>query len=102
LESLPLIETMRTVERGLRRFETRAYWIAAGGGAAPALFYTIVGDAYPGLGTPVIEASLAGVAQLSALAFLFKMLATLETGGSGGIVTLFFIGATSERPPTRP
>ena len=48
---------------------------------------------------PVIEASLSGVAQLFVLAFLFKILATavtLETGGSGGIVTpLFFIGATS-------
>ena len=48
---------------------------------------------------PVIEASLAGTAQVVALAFLFKIVATavtLETGGSGGIVTpLFFIGATS-------
>jgi len=99
LIALLLIETMRTVERGLRRFEAHPYWIAAGGGAALALFYTIVGDAYAGLGTPVIEASLAGVAQLFVLAFLFKILATavtLETGGSGGIVTpLFFIGATS-------
>lgn len=99
LIGLLLIETMRTVERGLRRFEAHPYWIAAGGGAVLALFYTIVGDAYAGLGTPVIEASLAGVAQLFVLAFLFKILATavtLETGGSGGIVTpLFFIGATS-------
>jgi len=99
LIALLLIETMRTVERGLRRFEAHPYWIAAGGGAALALFYTIVGDAYAGLGTSAIEASLAGVAQLFVLAFLFKILATavtLETGGSGGIVTpIFFIGATS-------
>lgn len=99
LIALLLIETMRTVERGLRRFEAHPYWIAAGGGAVLALFYTFVGDAYAGLGTPIIEASLAGVAQLFVLAFLFKILATavtLETGGSGGIVTpLFFIGATS-------
>jgi H+/Cl- antiporter ClcA len=99
LVALLLIETMRTVEKGLRRFEAHPYWVAASGGAALALFYSIVGDAYAGLGTPVIEASLAGVAQLFILAFLFKILATtvtLETGGSGGIVTpLFFIGATS-------
>jgi len=52
-----------------------------------------------GLGTDVIESALAGTAQLMALAFAVKILATavtLETGGSGGIVTpLFFIGATS-------
>ena len=86
--------------------EAHPYWIAAGGGAALALFYTIVGDAYAGLGTPVIEASLAGVAQLFVLAFLFKILATavtLETGGSGGIVTpLFFIGATSGAAVAQP
>jgi H+/Cl- antiporter ClcA len=99
LIALLLIETMRAVERGLRRFEAHPYWIAAVGGAMLALFYSVAGDAYAGLGTSVIEASLAGVAQLFVLAFLFKILATavtLETGGSGGIVTpLFFIGATS-------
>jgi len=99
LIALLLIETMRTIERGLRRFADHPYWVAAGGGAALALFYTVVGDSYAGLGTGVIEASLAGVARLALLAFLYKILATavtLETGGSGGIVTpLFFIGATS-------
>jgi H+/Cl- antiporter ClcA len=99
LVALLLIETMRTLERWLHRFQAHPYWVAAGGGAALALFYTIAGDAYAGLGTPVIEAYLSGVAQLFVLAFLFKILATavtLETGGSGGIVTpLFFIGATS-------
>jgi H+/Cl- antiporter ClcA len=99
LVALLLIETMRAVEKGLRRFADHPYALAAAGGAALALFYTDVGDAYSGLGTDVIEATLAGTAKLAALAFLFKILATtvtLETGGSGGIVTpLFFIGATS-------
>jgi H+/Cl- antiporter ClcA len=99
LVALLLIETMRTLEKGLRRFEGRPYWIAAGGGATLALFYAIAGDAYAGLGTSAIEESLAGAAQATSLAFLFKILATsvtLEVGGSGGIVTpLFFIGATS-------
>jgi H+/Cl- antiporter ClcA len=94
-----LIETMRGLERLLRRFERHPYWIAGGGGAALAAFYLVAGEEYAGLGIPTIEASLAGTAKLAALAFLFKIIATaltLETGGSDGIVTpLFFIGASS-------
>ncbi|HKC13859.1 MAG TPA: chloride channel protein, partial [Vicinamibacteria bacterium] len=99
LIALLLIETMRGLERALRRVNDRPYLVAAGGGAVLALFYVVVGDQYAGLGTQAIEASLAGTAKVVAVAFLFKILATaitLETGGSGGIVTpLFFIGATS-------
>ncbi|HKC12927.1 MAG TPA: chloride channel protein, partial [Vicinamibacteria bacterium] len=99
LIALLLIETMRGLERALRRVNHRPYLVAAGGGAVLALFYVVVGDQYAGLGTQAIEASLAGTARVVAAAFLFKILATaitLETGGSGGIVTpLFFIGATS-------
>jgi H+/Cl- antiporter ClcA len=73
--------------------------VAAAGGAALALLYATAGEEYAGLGVPVIDASLEGTARLFVLAFLFKILATavtLETGGSGGIVTpIFFIGATS-------
>jgi len=99
LIALVLIEAMRGLERLLRRFERHPYLIAGGGGVALALFYFAVGEQYAGLGIPTIEASLAGTASVVALAFLFKIVATaltLETGGSGGIVTpLFFIGATS-------
>jgi H+/Cl- antiporter ClcA len=99
LIALLLIESMRGIERLLRRFEGHPYRVAAAGGAALALFYLATGEQYAGLGIPMIEASLAGTAQVVALAFLFKIVATavtLETGGSGGIVTpLFFIGATS-------
>lgn len=99
LVALVLIESMRGLERLLRRFERHPYRVAAAGGAALALFYLAVGEDYAGLGLPVIEASLAGTAQVVSLAFLYKIVATtltLETGGSGGIVTpLFFIGATS-------
>jgi H+/Cl- antiporter ClcA len=99
LIALLLIESMRGIERLLRRFEGHPYRVAAAGGAALALFYRATGEQYAGLGIPMIEASLAGTAQVVALAFLFKIVATavtLETGGSGGIVTpLFFIGATS-------
>jgi H+/Cl- antiporter ClcA len=99
LIALLLIETMRALEKGLRRFEAHPYRVAAAGGLVLALFYSVVGDAYSGLGVGVIESSLAGVGRVALLAFLFKILATsvtLETGGSGGIVTpIFFVGATA-------
>ena len=99
LVALLLIETLRGIERLLRRFDRHPYLVAAAGGTALALLYLSTGEEYAGLGVPTIEASLEGTARIVALAFLFKILATavtLETGGSGGIVTpLFFIGATS-------
>jgi H+/Cl- antiporter ClcA len=99
LVALLLIETMRAAGRVLARFERRPYIVAAAGGLALAAFYRIAGDAYAGLGSPTIDAALSGTAQVGLLAFAFKILATsttLESGGSGGIVTpIFFIGTTS-------
>jgi H+/Cl- antiporter ClcA len=99
LVALLLIETMRGLEKKLRRFEHHPYRVAAIGGAALAVFYALAGDAYAGLGVDTIHGALEGTVDVFVLAFLFKIVATavtLETGGSGGIVTpLFFIGATS-------
>jgi H+/Cl- antiporter ClcA len=99
LIALLLIESMRWFERLVKALERRPYALAAAGGAALALFYLGAGAEYAGLGVPVIEAALGGAAPVFALAFLFKIVATtltLGTGGSGGIVTpIFFIGATS-------
>ncbi len=99
LVALLLIESMRGLERGLRRFEKHPYLVAACGGVFLAVFYAVAGPAYAGLGVPTIEGALAATAPVVILAFLGKIVATsvtLETGGSGGIVTpLFFIGATS-------
>jgi H+/Cl- antiporter ClcA len=99
LAALLLIETMRALEKGLKRFEHHPYLVAAAGGLFLALFYSLVGGRYAGLGTDTIESSLSGALQIGLLAFFWKIIAsavTLETGGSGGIVTvLFFIGATS-------
>lgn len=98
IAALILIETMRGLEKGLRRFERHPYGIAVVGGLVLAVFYRLVGSQYAGLGTETIEAALSGAAQIALVAFLWKIFATaatLETGGSGGIVTpLFFIGAT--------
>ena len=98
LMALLLIETLHALERGLRRFRREPYWVAVCGGAALALFYHFAGGEYAGLGTITINAALSGTAKLLLLAFALKIAATaltLETGGSGGIVTpLFFIGAT--------
>ncbi len=99
LVALLLIETMRGIEHGLRRFEHHPYLVAAGGGIFLAAFYSLVGDAYAGLGVATIDSALAATGTVAILAFLWKIVATavtLESGGSGGIVTpLFFIGATS-------
>jgi H+/Cl- antiporter ClcA len=95
LVALLLIEAMR----GLERFEQHPYAVAVAGGTFLAAFYAFAGDAYAGLGVPTIENALAATGSVALLAFLWKIVATvvtLETGGSGGIVTpLFFIGATS-------
>jgi H+/Cl- antiporter ClcA len=98
LAALLLIEAMRATEKGLRRFHSHPYLIAVAGGAFLAIFYGLVGERYSGLGTDTIEAALSGAASIAVLAFAWKIVAatvTLETGGSGGIVTvLFFIGST--------
>jgi H+/Cl- antiporter ClcA len=73
--------------------------VAATGGAALVVLYAVTGDAYAGLGTDTINGVLAGTTAVTSVAFLLKIAATsitLETGGSGGIVTpIFFVGATS-------
>ena len=99
LVALMLIESLRFCERALRRFEQHPYIVAAAGGCALVLLYVVAGDAYAGLGTETINGVLAGTMRVGAAAFLFKILATtitLDSGGSGGIVTpIFFVGATS-------
>jgi H+/Cl- antiporter ClcA len=99
LIALLLIESLRFFERTLRPFERRPYLLAAAGGISLLLLYSAAGDMYAGLGTDTINGVLAGTTPVGAGAFLLKILATsitLETGGSGGIVTpIFFIGATS-------
>jgi H+/Cl- antiporter ClcA len=99
LIALMLIESLRALQRALRRFEAHPYVLAATGGVALVVLYLLVGDQYAGLGTETINGVLAGTTTVVAAACLFKILATaitLEVGGSGGIVTpIFFIGATS-------
>src|SRR5262249_32276895 len=94
--ALVLIESLRFFERTLRRFERRPYALAAAGGVALVVLYEVAGDTYAGLGTETIDGVLAGTSAVFAGAFLLKILATsitLETGGSGGIVTpIFFVG----------
>lgn len=98
IAALVLIETMRGVEKGLKHFAQHPYLVAASGGVFLAGLYRLTGARYAGLGTETIEAALSGAAHIALLAFLWKIVATavtLETGGSGGIVTpLFFIGST--------
>jgi H+/Cl- antiporter ClcA len=99
LVALVLVETLRAVERGLRRFESHPYLLAAGGGVALVLLYFVAGREFSGLGTATIDDVLAGTLKAGAAMWIIKIVATavtLETGGSGGIVTpIFFVGATS-------
>ncbi len=99
LVALLLIETMRGLEHALRRFERRPYLLAAGGGVALVVLYRLAGDMYAGLGVETLTGVLTGSLAVVWAAFFFKILATsitLETGGSGGVVTpIFFVGATS-------
>ena len=73
--------------------------MAAAGGVALVALYSAAGGMYSGLGTDTINGVLAGTTTVLSGAFLIKIVATsitLETGGSGGIVTpIFFVGATS-------
>ncbi len=99
LVALLLIETLRSVERGLERLKLNAFLLAALGGSALVILYSTAGAEYAGLGTATIDGVLAGTLVVSSAAFLLKIAATaitLETGGSGGILTpIFFIGVTS-------
>ena len=99
LVALLLIESLRFCERTFRRYEHHPYLLAAAGGSMLVVLYALAGDMYSGLGTVTISGVLAGSTAVVAGAFLLKILATsitLESGGSGGIVTpIFFVGATS-------
>jgi H+/Cl- antiporter ClcA len=90
LIALLLIETMRGLEKALRRVSQHPYMVAAGGGAVLALFYVVVGDQYAGLGTPVIEASLAGTAKVVVLAFFIGATSGAALAAAAGLPTGVF------------
>ena len=99
LMALLLIETLRGLDRGLRRFRGISLRRRRRGRRpAGRLLLLSPGRPMPGWGRTRLQAALSGTVKVFALAFLFKIITTaltLETGGSGGIVTpLFFIGAT--------
>lgn len=99
LIALMLIESMRGLEKLLRRFKEHPYLVAASGGGFLLGLYLVAGERYAGLGVETIEGTLTGTLKIISAAFIIKIVATsvtLETGGSGGIITpIFFIGATS-------
>ncbi|MEO8634437.1 MAG: chloride channel protein [Gemmatimonadales bacterium] len=99
LVALLLIESLRGLERSLQRFHRSPYLLAMSGGLALVVVYSLAGDQYAGLGSETMTGVLTGTLTVVPIAFLLKILATsitLESGGSGGIVTpIFFVGATS-------
>ncbi len=99
LAALLLIETLRATDHAAKRFRAHPYLVATLGGLLLVAAYSAFGDRYAGLGTETIDGLLAGTLKVSAFAFLIKIgvtAITLETGGSGGILTpVFFVGTTS-------
>lgn len=99
LIALMLIESMRGLEKLLRPLKNHPYLIAVAGGLFLVALYGVAGDRYAGLGVETIEGTLTGSIRIVSAAFILKIVATsvtLESGGSGGIVTpIFFIGVTS-------
>ena len=99
LVALLLIESMRGLEKLLRPFKGHPYVVAMTGGLFLVALYRLAGAQYSGLGVETIEGTLTGTLRIVSAAFIVKIVATsvtLETGGSGGIVTpIFFVGATS-------
>ena len=97
--ALMLIEFMRALDHVVKRAEQKPFIIAAVGGVVLVALYSVAGEQYSGLGTSTIDGVLTGTMTVTILAFLIKMVATgvtLETGGSGGILTpVFFIGVTA-------
>ncbi len=98
LIAVVLMEVQHLVVHVAERFRKRPLLLGAAGGVVVAALLSVAGTDYAGLGVDTIDRALSG-AHIFALAFLFKILATtvtLETGGSGGIITpMFFIGATA-------
>ncbi len=98
LAARAMVESMAFVEMLLHRWNKHPYLAAFVGGTVLAVLYSTLGSAYAGLGTKTIDLAMSGAAGVSAIAFAVKIVSTsisLETGGSGGIVTpLFFVGST--------
>lgn len=99
LVALIFIESMRGLEKLLLPFKGHPYLVALFGGLFLAVLFAVAGGSYAGLGVETIEGTLTGSLHIVSAAFLLKIVATsvtLESGGSGGIVTpIFFIGVTS-------
>jgi H+/Cl- antiporter ClcA len=97
--ALLLIESLRATGRLVRRFEAHPYRLAVSGGVILVAIYLTAGAHFAGLGTATIDGMLAGTVTAGIMMVLVKIAATaitLETGGSGGIVTpIFFVGIAS-------
>ena len=63
---------LRFFERRLRRFENHPYLLAAAGGAALVILYTVAGPTYGGLGTDTITGALTGSISIFEGALLLK------------------------------
>ncbi|MCG3115463.1 MAG: chloride channel protein [Candidatus Manganitrophus sp. SA1] len=96
--ALLLVLTLERIERSFKEWRIWKPWRAAAGGIFLVIMALAAGKVYLGLGLSGMEQAVQGEG-LPPGAFIWKMLmtaVTLGSGGSGGILTpIFFIGAAA-------
>lgn len=98
LVALLFIEMMKYMHQLFHKIPLPAPWLPFIGGFVLILLAMLVSNQYLGLSTDLLNLTLSGV-QVAALAFIWKILftsVTLGSGYSGGVITpMFVIGATA-------
>lgn len=98
LVALLFIERMKYMHQLFHKIPLPAPWLPFIGGFVLILLAMLVSNQYLGLSTDLLNLTLSGV-QVAALAFIWKILftsVTLGSGYSGGVITpMFVIGATA-------
>lgn len=98
LVALLFIEMMKYMHQLFHKIPLPAPWLPFIGGFVLILLATLISQQYLGLSTDLLNLTLSGV-QVAALAFIWKILftsVTLGSGYSGGVITpMFVIGATA-------
>ncbi len=93
-----LVETLKLAEKSAKKIKIWKPFKGLIGGTLMVILAFVLSPSYLGLGINTIESAINGE-PVPALAFIWKILftsITLNTGGSGGILTpVFFIGTTA-------
>lgn len=96
--SFLLVESLETGKRISGRMNVKEWMKPLMGGTLLALIYALISNSYAGLGIETIERALSGekMRWFDSFVKMAATSATLNFGGSGGIVTpIFYIGASA-------